>query len=181
MEESKAVWYLPGEGDQPTGPFTTDQVLEKCRTGQLHGATLCWQQGMPHWRPLAEVEPFREALPPKIANTTHVADVAKRGMKEIGKAFGKAMTTARKKAKITSLKLSISQHEKRKRQILYELGKLLYESSSDLLSESPYTEKVQLAKAQEQTILQLHQQIDALEKPKPAQHEKVPEPDKADE
>ena len=183
MNENEALWYLPGKDDQPRGPYTTDQIMQWCQTGQLDGATLCWRQGMDNWQPLTNLEPFREVVPAKVepAAATDVAEVAKRGMKEIRKAFGKAVSATKRKARTTSLRLSVSQHEKRKQQILYELGKMFYEGGSDLLAQSPYSDKTQLVKAEEQAIQQLHQQIEALEKPKQAPDAKAVEVYRADE
>jgi hypothetical protein len=130
---------------------------------------------------LADVEPFHEVVTAKSETAKKVADAAKRGLEEVGKAVGKAAGAAKRKAKTTSLRLSVSRHQRRKRQIVCELGKLLYESDDELLSQSPYAEKVQLAKAQEQAMQELRQQIDALEKPTQAQDENVPRPDKAEQ
>jgi len=165
MEESNAVWYLPGQDNQPKGPYTTEQLLEQFRTGQLDGATLCWRKGMPDWKPLAEVEPFNEVVPIEAAGRTDVSDKAKRAIQGIGNVFGRAVSATKKKAKTTSLKLSINQHQKRKHQILFELGNALYErdSDSEMLSQSPYVEKIQQARAEDESIQQIRQQIEAME------------------
>ena len=181
MSETDAIWYLRDEGGEPRGPHTADEILQLCRKGQLDRATLCRQEGSTDWHPLADVEPFREVVAAKSETAKKVADAAKRGLEEVGKAVSKAVSTAKKKAKTTSLRLSVKQHERHKRKILYEVGKLLYESDSEVLSQSPYAEKVQLAKAEEKAIEELREQIDALKRPQQAQDEKASQPGRADQ
>lgn len=62
MGQMNAVWYLSGEGSQPAGPYTADQIFELLRKGQTPTNTLCWQEGMDDWKPLAQVDPFASAL-----------------------------------------------------------------------------------------------------------------------
>lgn len=164
MSESQAVWYVPGSDNQPTGPHTTDQVLELYREGKLDRGTLCWQEGMDDWTPLSQVQHFYEILP----DTSHATDTAETETQEfddLGKMFGKAVSLTKKKAKIVSLKMTIGKHEKRKHQILFELGKLLYEKESDseMLTQSPYADKINRAKAQDESIQALREKIEVIE------------------
>lgn len=62
MGQMNAVWYLPGESSQPAGPYTADQIFGLLRKGQIPTTSLCWQEGMDDWKPLAQVEPFASAL-----------------------------------------------------------------------------------------------------------------------
>jgi tetratricopeptide (TPR) repeat protein len=62
MNQDGLLWYLPDKDQQPAGPFSTDDVLARYRTGAITGATFCWRDGMDSWKPLAEVQPFQEAL-----------------------------------------------------------------------------------------------------------------------
>lgn len=61
MSTQYSSWYIPGEGNQPAGPFTTEQIIESWQAGRLTEKTLCWQEGMAKWLPLAQVEPFAAA------------------------------------------------------------------------------------------------------------------------
>ena len=56
------LWYLPGEGHQPAGPFTAEQVLQCWQSGKLRTNTVCWREGMPQWLPLSQVEPFASVI-----------------------------------------------------------------------------------------------------------------------
>ena len=164
MSGNKAVWHLPGPDNQPTGPYTVDQVLELYREGKIERGTLCWQEGMDDWSPLSQVQQFYEILP----DVSPAADTTKAETQELddlGKMFGKAVSVTRKKAKIVSLKMSIGKHEKHKHQILFELGKMVYEkeSKSEMLSQSPYIEKIQQAREQDKSIQKLHKEIEAIE------------------
>jgi hypothetical protein len=147
MSESQAVWYVPGSDNQPAGPHTTDQVLELCRQGKLDRGTLCWQKG------------------PDTSPVTDTAEAETQGFDDLGKMFGKAVSLTKKKAKLVSLKMSIGKYEKRKHQNLFELGKILYEKESDseMLSQSPYVEKIQQARAQDKSIQALREEIEAIE------------------
>lgn len=163
MSESQAVWYLPGSDNQPTGPHTTDQVLELYREGKLNRGTLCWREGMDDWKPLSQVQHFYEILP-DTSPATDTAEAETQELDDLGKMFGKAISLTKKKAKIVSLKMSIGKHEKRKHQTLFELGKMLYEneSGSEMLSKSPYVEKIQQARAQDESIRVLRKEIEAI-------------------
>jgi hypothetical protein len=158
MTEEEAVWYLPGRDQQPTGPFAAADVLERCHEGTVTGATLCWCEGMDGWRPLAEVEPFQEAL-------TGAPGAAGQGLDDLGRAFSKAVSLTRKKAKVVSLKVSISRHERRKQQLLSELGELVYKHESDieLLAQEPYVQKLEQVRAEDTAIESLHRDIERIE------------------
>ena len=62
MTTNSASWYIPGEGKKPAGPFTAEQIIESWRAGRLNEKTLCWQEGMAKWLPLAQVEPFAATI-----------------------------------------------------------------------------------------------------------------------
>ncbi len=62
MGNDVAVWYLPGDDNQPTGPYRNDQVIEALGQGQLAADVLCWKEGMPDWKPIGQVEPFATEL-----------------------------------------------------------------------------------------------------------------------
>lgn len=64
MSTTKAAWYLPGEGNKPLGPFTSDNIIQSLKAGKLGEKTLCWREGMSEWLPLAQVEPFASAIRP---------------------------------------------------------------------------------------------------------------------
>jgi len=164
MSGNQAVWYLPGPDNQPTGPHTIDQVLDLYREGKIDRGTLCWQEGMGDWSPLSQVQQFYEILP-DVSLAADTAGVETQELDDLGKMFGKALSLTKKKAKIVSLKMSIGKYEKRKHQILFELGKMLYENESDneMLSQSPYIEKIQQARTQDKSIQALHKEIEAIE------------------
>ena len=164
MSENQAVWYLPGPDNQPEGPHTTDLVLELCREGKLNKDTLCWREGMDNWRPLLQVKPFCEIFH-DLSTSTATATKETQELDSLGRMLGKAVSLTKKKAKIASLKMSIGKYEKRKQELLFELGKMLYEKESDneMLSKSPYVEKIQQAKAQDKSIQALHKEIEAIE------------------
>ena len=164
MSENQAVWYLPGSDNQPTGPHTTEQVLKLYREGKLNRGTLCWQEGMDDWTPLSQVQHFYEILP-DTSPATDTAEAETQGFDDLGRMFGKAVSLTKKKAKIVSLKMSIGKHEKRKNQILFELGKMLYEKESDseMLTQSPYADKIHHAKAQDESMQAMREEIEAIE------------------
>jgi len=168
MSENQTVWYLPGSDDQPTGPHTTDQVLELYREGKLNRGTLCWREGMYDWKPLSQVQHFYEILP-DTSPATDTAAAETQELDDLGKMFGKAISLTKKKAKIVSLKMSIGKYEKRKHQILFELGNMLYEKEidSEILSQSPYVEKIQQARAQDESIQEQRKELKGIEKTGP--------------
>src|SRR4030042_680869 len=62
MNTETSSWYIRGEGNQPAGPFTADDLRESWQAGRLEPATPCWRDGMPQWLPFAQVEPFRSSI-----------------------------------------------------------------------------------------------------------------------
>jgi hypothetical protein len=161
---NNAIWYIPGESGQPDGPYTADQISEWLRTARIPHTTLCWREGMDNWIPLSQVQPFCEISPDWSAAADAAAGETQ-GFDNLGKMFGKAVSRTKKKAKIVSLKMSIGKHEKRKHQILFELGKMLYEKESDseMLTQSPYADKIHHAKAQDESIQAIREEIETLE------------------
>ena len=162
MSETESTWYLPGTDNQPAGPYPTHQVAQWLQSGEVAGATLAWREGMADWRPLAEIEEFREIA---LKSTLVVRDAQESGIQDLGKAFDKVLSATKRKARAASLRLSIRRHEKRKDQGLLELGRLFYEHGGDLLSEAPYADQVGKVRDQDETIQQLREQSEALEKP----------------
>jgi hypothetical protein len=158
------IWYIPDEAGQPAGPYSTEKISEWLTAAQIPRTTLCWREGMDDWRPLSQVRPFCEILPDRFPSTNEAGAEAQ-GFDDLGKMFGKAVNLTKKKAKIVSLKMSIGKHEKCKHQILFELGKMLYEKEGDseILSQSPYIEKIQQARAQDKSIQTLHKEIETIE------------------
>ena len=159
------IWYIPDEAGQPAGPYSADQISEWLTADQIPQTTLCWQEGMDDWRPLSEVQPFCEVLPDTYP-ATDTTEAETQGFDGLGKMFGKAVSLTKKKAKIVSLKMSIGKHEKRKHQILFELGKMLYEKESDseMLTQSPYADKIHHAKAQDESMQVMRKEIEKIEK-----------------
>ncbi len=62
MSIQSSEWYIRGEDDQPTGPFTAEELVQSLQAGRLDANTICWREGMPQWLPIGEVEPFATAL-----------------------------------------------------------------------------------------------------------------------
>ena len=62
MSTAAPCWYIRGEGNEPAGPFTPEQILELWRAGRVAGNTICWHESMPQWLPLSQVEPFASAM-----------------------------------------------------------------------------------------------------------------------
>jgi len=60
MTRDRENWYLAEPGGKPTGPWTTEQVLQKIRSGQLGENLLCWQPGMSEWLPVTAIPLFRK-------------------------------------------------------------------------------------------------------------------------
>jgi len=168
MKDDGAVWYLPGQSGQPAGPFTTEDVLAKCKAGELSGATFCWCDGMDGWKPLVEVEPFSGVF----AGT---GEGPAQGLDDLGRAFGRAIDFTKRKARIASLRVTIGRHEKRRQQLLCELGEMVYrrERQIDLLSQEPYAGKLRQIKAEDESIGSLRRQIETVDKPggAPAQND----------
>ena len=62
MSTNSPSWYIPGEGKQPAGPFTSEQVVQLWKDGRLRADAVCWRDGMPQWLPLSQVEPFASII-----------------------------------------------------------------------------------------------------------------------
>jgi len=62
MSAESHSWYVRGEGNQPAGPFTAEELIESVRSGQRSVETVCWREGLAEWLPLAQAEPFAAAL-----------------------------------------------------------------------------------------------------------------------
>ncbi|TVS17323.1 MAG: DUF4339 domain-containing protein [Planctomycetaceae bacterium] len=62
MSTQPSAWYVRGEGDQPAGPYSAEQLFQLLRAGRVTPETICWREGLPQWLPLGEVEPFAAAL-----------------------------------------------------------------------------------------------------------------------
>ena len=62
MSSNSPAWYLPGEGKQPAGPFTAEQLIQSWRAGKISDRTMCWREGMTQWLPLVQAEPFASAI-----------------------------------------------------------------------------------------------------------------------
>ena len=75
MDTGGSCWYIGGEGNQPAGPFSAEQIIESWCAGSVDANTVCWREGMAEWLPLSQVEPF--AL--RIRSTTGSMDAARRG------------------------------------------------------------------------------------------------------
>jgi HEAT repeat protein len=62
MTTDSPSWYIPGEGKQPAGPFTAEQLIQSWRAGKISDKTMCWQDGMPQWLPLGQVGPLVKVM-----------------------------------------------------------------------------------------------------------------------
>ncbi len=62
MGEQRSSWYVRGKGNQPTGPFTAEELIQSVRAGRLDPNTICWCEGMSQWLPLSQMEPFASAI-----------------------------------------------------------------------------------------------------------------------
>lgn len=60
--EHQPVWYVPDDHNQPSGPFTTHQILEWYREGSIDAGTLCWRAGMRDWQALGQVADLRHFI-----------------------------------------------------------------------------------------------------------------------
>ena len=75
MSGQSHSWYIRGEGNQPAGPFTTEELLQSWRAGRLRTNTICWREGMSHWLALGQVEPFASVMASANAPPATRADV----------------------------------------------------------------------------------------------------------
>ncbi|MEW6056205.1 MAG: PilZ domain-containing protein [Bdellovibrionota bacterium] len=61
----KHEWYLPDkDGSEPTGPFTTEQLVERIRKGELRADDFTWGfhlEGQ-KWQRFADIAEFKEAM-----------------------------------------------------------------------------------------------------------------------
>jgi len=163
MNEDQAMWYLPGEGERAAGPFTTADISTRCRDGRLQPTTLCWREGMDGWRPLGEMEPF-SAICADLPAATAEVPATSQGLDDLGKVFGKAVSLTRNKAKVMSLKVSMSRYEKQRRQLLLEFGEMVYRRAGDMeqLSEAPYAEKLREIRAADASLESLRGEINSI-------------------
>ena len=44
MTSNSPSWYIPGEGKQPAGPFTAEQLIQSWRAGKISDKTMCWRR-----------------------------------------------------------------------------------------------------------------------------------------
>lgn len=58
-------WYY-AVGGQRHGPFARDEFIRLIGTGVITDATLVWREGLPEWRPFAEVKAELGPLPPPV-------------------------------------------------------------------------------------------------------------------
>lgn len=54
-----------GKGGKQEGPYSREEVERQISAGQLSSSDLYWTRGMPEWRPLADLFPASEAVPPR--------------------------------------------------------------------------------------------------------------------
>lgn len=50
-------WYYSKNGTQ-LGPVTEQELSEKASSGEISSSDLIWKEGMPDWKPLAQVSEF---------------------------------------------------------------------------------------------------------------------------
>ncbi len=62
MNETDAMWYLPIEGAEQAGPYTTEQIIEWLWAGKVTETTPILPEGSAESRPLGKVEPFASAI-----------------------------------------------------------------------------------------------------------------------
>ena len=62
MSSQSHSWYVRGDGNQPAGPFTAEELTQSCQAGRLDANTVCWREGMSQWLPMSQVEPFASAM-----------------------------------------------------------------------------------------------------------------------
>ena len=53
-----AMWYYSKNGMQ-LGPLSTEELSGKARGGEVSPSDLVWKEGMPDWKPLAQVPEFQ--------------------------------------------------------------------------------------------------------------------------
>lgn len=57
-----AVWHVAVGKDQK-GPFTTAEVKDRARRGEINGDTFIWREGLGDWKPLSDVPDFADIVP----------------------------------------------------------------------------------------------------------------------
>ena len=62
MSDQSHSWYVRGKGNQPTGPFPSEQLIQSWRAGRLDPNTICWCEGMAQWLPMSQVDPFASTI-----------------------------------------------------------------------------------------------------------------------
>jgi hypothetical protein len=159
MKGDEVIWYLTGENGQTTGPFATEDVLARCRTGDLGATVFCWRDVMDGWKSLAEVEPFSRVFF-RLADEGVV-----QGLDGIENLFNKAINFTKRKAMTTSLHVAVGKHERRRQQLLGELGEVVYRCRHELnlLSREPYAEKLHQIKVEDDHVESLRRQIESIE------------------
>lgn len=60
--EQANSWYLAGDGGQPAGPFTAEELIVSVGARRIAAKTPCWREGLAEWLPLERVEPFASAF-----------------------------------------------------------------------------------------------------------------------
>lgn len=63
-------WYYLIDGEQ-IGPVPTADLKELAETGVLHPSDLVWKEGMPDWKPAAQVPGLLSAQPPPVRPGMH--------------------------------------------------------------------------------------------------------------
>lgn len=62
MIPSVMSWYYSKNGTQ-LGPVAEGELSVKIRSGEVSGNDLIWQEGMPDWKPAAQVPAFQGSAP----------------------------------------------------------------------------------------------------------------------
>jgi hypothetical protein len=58
MSDTPKEWYYAGDGDEPVGPLSLEEVLHVWIRGRIGPATVCTRHDMKGWRKICETEPF---------------------------------------------------------------------------------------------------------------------------
>ncbi len=53
-------WYVVPEGSERLGPMPEEEVQDLIRRRKVWPVSLCWHSGMTEWRPMGEVDEFRD-------------------------------------------------------------------------------------------------------------------------
>jgi hypothetical protein len=62
MNDQSRSWYVRGADNQPSGPYTAEELIERLRERKLDTKTVCWREGISQWLPLRRVEPFASTI-----------------------------------------------------------------------------------------------------------------------